>query len=106
RVYFESDPDPFDLPAEGARQAIIDLDPGAIEPLTRYFESARETYDIATRRFLYTNFSSWRDAVDPGTLARLPRLVLLLAQPLDRFIAAHTGSRRVQQVLGYLSVFL
>lgn len=106
RVYFEDDPVPFDLPAEGAREAIIGLDPSASEGLMRYFDSATETYDIATRKFLYTNFDSLRGLADRHTLARLPKLLRLLVQPLDRFIAAHSRSRRVQQVLGYLSVFL
>src|SRR5690606_22584213 len=106
RVYFEGDPVPFDLPTVGAREATIGLDPSASEGLTRYFDSATETYDIATRKFLYTNFDSLRGLADRHTLARLPKLLRLLVQPLDRFIAAHSRSRRVQQVLGYLSVFL
>ena len=106
RVYFEGDAEPFDLPARNAREAIIGLDPASGDRLTRYFDSAAETYDIATRSFLYTNFSSLQGLADRRTLARLPRLLRLLAQPLDRYIAAHSGSRRVQQVLGYLSVFL
>ncbi|WP_298036361.1 phytoene desaturase family protein [uncultured Microbacterium sp.] len=106
RVYFEGDAERFDLPAEGAREAIIDLDPASREGLTRYFDSAAETYDIATKQFLYTNFSSLTGLVDADTVKRLPRLLRLLAQPLDRFIAAHSPSKRVQQVLGYLSVFL
>jgi len=106
RVYFEGDDEPFDLPAQNAREAIIDLDPASAASLTRYFDSAAETYDIATSRFLYTNFSSLGGIADRRTLARLPKLTRLLAQSLDRFIAAHSGSRRVQQVLGYLSVFL
>jgi len=106
RVYFENDPAPFDLPAENAREAIIGLDPGARDGLTRYFDSAADTYEMATSRFLYTNFNTLDGIADRETLRRLPRLARLLAQPLDRFIAAHSGSRRVQQVLGYLSVFL
>lgn len=106
RVYFEDDPDAFDLPATGAREAIIGLDPASADGLTRYFDSAAETYRLATERFLYTNFSSPAGLLDRTTLARLPRLLRLLLQPLDRFIAAHSPSPRVQQVLGYLSVFL
>jgi len=106
RVYFENDAAPFDLPAQNARDAIIGLDPAAGERLTRYFDSAADTYEMATSRFLYTNFASLDGIADRETLRRLPRLVRLLSQPLDRFIAAHSSSRRVQQVLGYLSVFL
>lgn len=106
RVYFEGDDEPFDLPAQNAREAIIALDPASDAALTRYFDSAADTYGIATSRFLYTNFSSLGGIADRQTLARLPKLMRLLAQPLDRFIAAHSRSPRVQQVLGYLSVFL
>lgn len=106
RVYFENDPDPFDLPADGAREAIVSLDPRSGDALGRYFDSAADTYDMATSRFLYSNFDSLRGMADRQTLARIPKLLRLLAQPLDRFIAAHSPSPRVQQVLGYLSVFL
>jgi len=106
RVYFEGDPAPFDLPADNAREAIIGLDPASRDDLTRYFDSAADTYAMATSRFLYTNFASLDGVADRETLRRLPRLARLLAQPLDRFIAEHSSSRRVQQVLGYLSVFL
>lgn len=106
RVYFEGDDEPFDLPAQNAREAIIGLDPASAAALTRYFDSAADTYGIATSRFLYTNFSSLGGIADRQTFIRLPKLVRLLAQPLDRFIAAHSRSLRVQQVLGYLSVFL
>ena len=106
RVYFEGDAAPFDLEADRARESIISLDPESRDGLTRYFDSAAEAYDIATRRFLYTNFTSLAGFTDRETLARVPRLLRLLAQPLDAFIADHSRSRRVQQVLGYLSVFL
>lgn len=106
RVFFEGDREPFELPAAGARAAIAMLDPESAESLQRYFDSAAETYAIATRGFLYNNFTSLHALRDRQTLARMPRLARLLFQPLDRFIAAHSQHRRVQQVLGYLSVFL
>ena len=106
RVYFEGDPVPFDLPADQAREAIIALDPDSRDSLQRYFDSAADTYQMATSRFLYTNFNTLDGLTDRETLRRLPKLVKLLGQRLDRFIAAHSPSKRVQQVLGYLSVFL
>lgn len=106
RVYFEGDPQAFDLEAERARESIIELDPASRADLTRYFDSAAEAYEMATSRFLYTNFTSLAGFTDRATLRRLPRLLRLLAQPLDSFISNHSRSRRVQQVLGYLSVFL
>lgn len=106
RVYFEGEDAPFDLPAEGARDALIALDPAAEQQLDRYLESAADTYDLATSTFLYSTYESLRPLLTPRTLRGLPTLTRLLAEPLDRRIRRHSREPRVQQILGYPSVFL
>ncbi|WP_203135650.1 phytoene desaturase family protein [Microbacterium sp. JZ31] len=106
RVYFEGEQDAFDLPATGARDALVSLDPAAADRIDAYLASAAETYELATSRFLYSTFASLRPFLGRDTLARLPLLSRLLAEPLDRFIRRHSEDRRVQQVLGYPAVFL
>ncbi|MGW9112269.1 phytoene desaturase family protein, partial [Microbacterium sp. NPDC055683] len=106
RVYFEGDAEPFDLPAEGARDALVSLDPGAADALDAYLASAEETYGLATGTFLYSTYESLRPLITRETLRGLPTLARLLAEPLDRFIGRHSADRRVQQVLGYPAVFL
>ncbi|WP_309128999.1 phytoene desaturase family protein [Microbacterium sp.] len=106
RVYFEDEDEPFDLPAEGARDALVSLDPAASDQLDSYLASAAETYELATSRFLYSTYESLRPLFTRDTLRGLPRLARLLSEPLDRRIRRHSRDLRVQQVLGYPAVFL
>lgn len=106
RVFFEGDPEPFDLPADGAREALRALDPPSAARLDAYLDSAAETYRIATDRFLYATYASLRPLLDAELVRRAPRLTRLLGEPLDRFIARHTDDDRVRRILGYPAVFL
>ncbi|WP_369371833.1 phytoene desaturase family protein [Promicromonospora sp. Populi] len=106
RVFFEGDPEPFDLPADGAREALLALDPPSAPDLGVYLDSAAETYRLATERFLYATFASLTPLLDPDLVRRVPRLVRLLGEPLDSFINRHTTDDRVRRILGYPAVFL
>lgn len=106
RVFFEGDARAFDLPAEGARDALKSLDPGAARAIDAYLDSADTTYAMAVQRFLYGNFTSLRPFLNASTLRSAPRLARLLLQPMHRFIAQHTSDPRLQQILGYPAVFL
>src|SRR5699024_4778010 len=105
RVFFEDEPQPLDLPGGGARQALIDLE-GRAGRLNSYLDSAAEPYRLATENFLYSTFGSLRPFMTIQMLRRLPRLLRLLVQPLDRFIARHALNPKVQKILGYPAVFL
>ncbi|WP_020014085.1 phytoene desaturase family protein [Promicromonospora sukumoe] len=106
RVFFEGDPEPFDLPADGAREALLALDPPSAPKLEAYLDSAAETYRIATERFLYATFASAAPLLDRTVVRRAPRLLRLLGESLDHFIARHTTDDRVRRILGYPAVFL
>ncbi|WP_345761094.1 phytoene desaturase family protein [Diaminobutyricibacter sp. McL0608] len=108
RVYFEGDGEPLDIAADRAANiaAFERIERGAGAALDRYLRSARETYRMAVDRFLYTTFASFRPLLTRDVLARSPRLVRLLLQPLDAFIRRFVSDRRLQQVLGYPAVFL
>ncbi|MGB4780331.1 phytoene desaturase family protein [Microbacterium sp.] len=106
RVYFEGHVTPFDLPATGARDALVSLDPDAAERIDDYLASAAETYALATSTFLYSTCQSIRPLLGREALSRLPRLVRLLSQPLDGFIGRHTQDSRVRRILGYPAMFL
>ncbi|WP_146340250.1 phytoene desaturase family protein [Nesterenkonia sp. NBAIMH1] len=105
RVFFEEDPDPFDLPDQGSLQALkaLEKEPGSLD---EYMRSAAEACRLATDRLLYSTYSSLKDFTDPALLRHLPRLLRLLAEPMERFISRHTSDSRVQKVLGYPAVFL
>ena len=106
RVYFEGEETSFDLPGEGARDALVSLDPASAPRIDAYLASAEDAYALATERFLYSTFASFRPLIDARTLRLLPRLARLLGEPLDRFIRRHSRDLRVQQVLGYPAMFL
>ena len=108
RVFFESDPDPVDVRAERAANISLfeSLEPGAGAQLDKYLTSAKETYDMAVDRFLYTSFESFRPLLVRDVLTRMGRLARLLLQPLDRFAAGYFRDPRIRQILGYPAVFL
>lgn len=82
------------------------VEPGAGAAMDRYLDSARRTYDLALKHFLYTTFSRipWRSL--PVLLPRVPTLARLLLQSLHSRAAATVQDRRLRQILGYPAVFL
>lgn len=108
RVFFEGDPDPVDIKADRDENIGLfeSIEPGAGAALARYLDSARETYDMAVHRFLYSSFASFRPFLVPDILKRLGRLARLLLQPLDAFAAGYVHDPRLRQILGYPAVFL
>ncbi|WP_120340108.1 phytoene desaturase family protein [Cryobacterium soli] len=108
RVYFESDADPVDVRADRADNIRLfeSLEPGAGASLETYLASARETYDMAVDRFLYTSFASFKPLLVRDVLSRMGRLGRLLLQPLDKFVAGYFRDPRIRQILGYPAVFL
>jgi phytoene desaturase len=108
RVFFEKHPESLDVSAdrEQTLTTFERIEPGVRAAMERYLASARETYEMAVRRFLYSTFASYRPLVTVDVLRRSGRLVRLLLQPLHRFIAAHVSDPRLRQVLGYPAVFL
>jgi phytoene desaturase len=108
RVYSEGTAEPLDLAANRADNLALfeSVEPGAGERMDAYLTSARETYDIAIRTFLYTTFESYRTLVTPEVLARTPKLVNLLREDLDSFAARTVTDLRLRQILGYPAVFL
>ena len=108
RVFFEDQDEPVEVRSgqEEITALFESLEPGAGGRITDYLASARETYDLAVRRFLYTSYESLVPLVRPDVLRRLGRLARLLGQPLDRFIGRYVHDRRLAQILGYPAVFL
>lgn len=108
RVYFEGRSEPVDIRSDrDASVSLFDtLEPGAGPKLEKYLDSARTTYDLALRRFLYTNFTSYPALVRRDVLTRAGTLVARLVQPLQSFVAQRFSDRRIQQILGYPAVFL
>ncbi|WP_158864742.1 phytoene desaturase family protein [Leifsonia sp. AG29] len=100
--------DPLDIRAEGdGNRALFEsVEPGGAAALDRYLASARETYRLAVDRFLYSTFADLRPLLGRDVLRRAGRLVRLLLQSLDRFVAGFVRDTRLRQILGYPAVFL
>jgi phytoene desaturase len=112
RVLFEEDgvfpARPVDVRAD--REANLDLfesiEPGSRPAMIRYLDSAKDTYDMAVKRFLYTSFEKFGPLLRADVLARSGKLTRLLREPLSKFAARHVSDPRLQQILGYPAVFL
>lgn len=101
---FPENAEPVDV-ISGREEAIALFDalsPGAGPALGDYLDSARDTYEMAVERFLYTTFSSLR----PFFSRRLTDLARLLTVPLDKYVAARFHDTRLRQILTYPAVFL
>ncbi|MBC7725163.1 MAG: phytoene desaturase [Burkholderiaceae bacterium] len=108
RVLFEGEPEPIDVMAspEENLELFERIEPGARVRLEKYLESARDTYEIAKKRFLYTSFADLRPLFTKDVISRLPRLTRLLLQPLSTLAAKTVKDQRLRQILGYPAVFL
>ncbi|MCA0180782.1 MAG: phytoene desaturase [Actinobacteria bacterium] len=108
RVFFQDHPDSVDVrPDRDVNRAVFEsLEPGAGKSLDAYLSSAQDTYDMAMRRFLYSNFDSTASFFGTDVIRRSPKLSRLLTQSLEGFVADRFSDNRIRQILGYPAVFL
>ena len=74
RVFFEGHDEPIDVrPDRAHNRALFEsLEPGAGERFDAYLRSAEETYDMALRRFLYSNFDAASSFLHPDVVRSTP----------------------------------
>ena len=108
RVFFEGVDAPLDISAEVDDNIALfeGIEKGAGAKLRAYLDSAREVYELAKARFLYTTFADFRPLLTRDVLGQAARFVKLLLQPLSTFVKRRFRDNRLQQVLGYPAVFL
>ena len=108
RVFFEGHRDPVDVrPDRAHNRAVFEsLEPGAGARFDAYLRSAENTYDVALRRFLYSNFDSPSAFLHPDVVRRSPALLRMLTRSLDSHVSSHVTDGRLRQLLGYPAVFL
>ncbi|MEG2777991.1 MAG: FAD-dependent oxidoreductase, partial [Aurantimicrobium sp.] len=82
------------------------LEPGSRPAMERYLDSAKDTYEMAKKRFLYTSFEKYGPLMRADVLRRTPKLAKLLQESLHKFASRHVSDPRLQQILGYPAVFL
>ncbi len=108
RVYFEGENEPVDISASRDENIEIfeAIEPGAGAKLDAYLESARDTYEMAKLKFLYTSFADLRPIMTRQVLAQTGKLLKLLTTPLSTFVGRRFKDNRLRQILGYPAVFL
>jgi phytoene desaturase len=108
RVFFQGHPHPVDVrPDRAHNRALFEsLEPGSGSRFDAYLRSAEQTYDVAVRRFLYSNFDSPSAFLHPEVVRRTPALGRLLTRSLATHVAAQFSDNRLRQLLGYPAVFL
>ncbi len=108
RVFYEGHAEPVEVhpDRERNRATFEAVEPGAGQRFDAYLASAKDTYEVALRRFLYTSFDSPARLLHPEVLRRLPALGRHLTQSLEGFVAGRFADVRLRQLLGYPAVFL
>lgn len=99
---------PTDIAASRAENVALfeSIEPGAGAKLEKYLDSALDTYEMAKKRFLYTSFQSFGPLIRGDVLKRTAKLVRMLLQNLDAYVAKRFTDLRLRQILGYPAVFL
>lgn len=105
---FAEDQTPLDVTSGRAHAMALfeEIEPGAGDVLGEYLDSARDTYEMAVDKFLYTNFSSPLPLMTSEVLRRAPDLARLLTTPLESFVTKRFADTRLRQMLTYPAVFL
>ena len=108
RVYGEGYDAPLDISADAAENIALfeSVQHGAGRKLARYLADAREIYDLAVQKFLYSTFEKLGPVFTRDVVRRGARLGSLLTTPLSRLTARTVKDRRLRQILGYPAVFL
>jgi phytoene desaturase len=108
RVYGEGHSDPLDVAAdvEDTLAMFERIEPGSAARMARYLDRAREIYELAKQRFLYSSFVKLGPVFRGEVLVKGGRLLRLLVEPLERLAARTVRDNRLRQILGYPAVFL
>ncbi len=108
RVFFEGQDAPLDISAELEENIELfeSIEPGAGARLEKYLDSAKQTYELAKLRFLYTTFADIRPLLRRDVISKTATFIRLLIEPLARMVARKFSDLRLRQVLGYPAVFL
>jgi phytoene desaturase len=108
RVYFEGVADPIDIAATREENIAVfeSIEKGAGTKLAAYLDSAKATYTLAKKNFLYTTFADIRRSMTGDVVRKSATFVRLLLEPLSRLVARTVRDHRLRQILGYPAVFL
>ena len=108
RVYGEGYAAPIDVAANAGENIALfeSVQRGAGRKLAIYLDNAREVYELAVQKFLYSTFQKLGPVFTRDVVRKGVRLSSLLLTPLSRLTARTVKDRRLRQILGYPAVFL
>lgn len=103
RVFFEGGEQPVDIrdTLDANLELFESIEPGSGVKMAYYLDSARETYELAKKYFLYSTFEDLKPLFVGPVVTRTPRLVRLLTETLASFAGRTVRNPRLQQILGY-----
>ncbi|MBL8160294.1 phytoene desaturase [Candidatus Saccharibacteria bacterium] len=106
-VFFEHE-QPVTITTDQARdEATFEaIEAGAGEALRRYVDQGEQTYRLALKHFLYSNFSTPRDVMNREVLRHGPAMARMAGTSIDRHVGGFVQDRRLRQILEYPMVFL
>jgi phytoene desaturase len=88
-------------------KALFDsLEPGAGAKLQQYLDSAKETYDLSMKHFLYTNFENTKSFTNKEVLGKAPKFLSHLVTSLYAFSGKYVKDERLKKILNFPAVFL
>lgn len=107
KVFFESH-DPITINGNLKKDAkqFEAIEKGAGAKLETYVKEGDEIYQLAMRRFLYTNFTDKKDFMNKEVLASTGRMAKLLLTPIHSRVKKFVTAKPLQQILEYPMVFL
>lgn len=82
------------------------IENGAGSALRKYVEKSDETYQIALKHFLYSNFTRPVDLLHADITRRAHRMILLSTTSIDSYVRRYVTNPQLKQILEYPMVFL
>ena len=108
RTIFEGQKEPMFM-HESLEQNLAEfeaIEPGSAKMVQKYLDSAEETYVLANKHFLYTNFQNMKSFTHADVVKKAATFVKHLLTSLYGFSAKHVKDERLRKVLNFPAVFL
>lgn len=80
------------------------LEPGSMVQVKKLLELSKQNYEIAVNQFIYKNYNSLLDFLDPKTALKAYKLNLFTS--LDAYMKRFVKNDKLRKILEYNSVFL
>jgi phytoene desaturase len=108
KTYFEGQKEPMVMHESLAKNLaeFEAVEPGSAKMVQKYLDSAEETYNLANKHFLYTNFQNAKSFTHPDVVKKAGTFVKHLLTSLYNFSAKHVKDERLRKVLNFPAVFL